>query len=367
MLAFESEADRLESFGRAIDSIKKSVEARVGDEDLGRVRRLRWLSRALEITGRGAIHISFEPVTFGAGVLLLWLHKQLEATEIGHTALHGAYDRFGKDTGFHSQEFHWRVPIDEESWRYGHNVRHHGNTNVAGKDPDIHFGPIRLTEHTPWAGHHRFQVPFALGILFPTFAFMMNMHFTGVHDYWFGNDRGGMDVLEDKQPKTVLRAHWKLIRKYIPYYVYEFGLFPLLAGPFWWKVVLGNALSEMMRDIYSAATIFCGHIGEDTAAYPEGDKAGSRGAWYARQAEATNNFEVPYALSVLCGGLDLQIEHHLFAKLAPERLREIAPAVREACEEHGVAYRTASWPRTLKSAFAHLRNLSFEQVLAEMA
>ena len=34
-----------------------------------------------------------------------------------------------------------RVPIDEASWRYGHNVRHHGSTNVAGKDADIHFGP----------------------------------------------------------------------------------------------------------------------------------------------------------------------------------------------------------------------------------
>jgi linoleoyl-CoA desaturase len=367
MLPFESEADRLESFGRSIDAIRKDVESKVGDVDLTRVRRLRWLSRALEIAGRGAIHFSFEPIGFGGGVVLLWLHKQLEATEIGHTALHGAYDRFGKDTGFHSTKFWWRVPIDEESWRYGHNVRHHGNTNVAGKDPDIHFGPIRLTEHTPWQPHHRFQVPFALGFLFPTFGLQMNLHFTGVHDLWFGNGRGGMDVLEDRSRKTWLTAHWKLLRKYIPYYLYEFGLFPLLAGPFWWKVLLGNWLAETMRDVYSAATIFCGHIGEETAAYPEGDKAHSRGAWYARQAEATNNFEVPYALSVLCGGLDYQIEHHLFAKLSPERLREIAPAVRKACDDHGVAYRTSSWPRALKNAFSYLRTLSYREAVAEMA
>lgn len=366
MLAFESEAARLESFGRSIDAIRKDVEEQVGETDLKRVRRLRWLSRALEVAGRATIHFSFEPVTFGAGVVMLWLHKQLEATEIGHTALHGAYDRFGKDTGFHSTKFHWRVPIDEESWRYGHNVRHHGNTNVAGKDPDIHFGPIRLTEHTPWHPAHRYQVPFALGFLFPTFGLQMNLHFTGVHDLWFGNYRGGMDVAEDRSRKTWLTSHWKLVRKYIPYYLYELVLFPLLAGPFWWKVVLGNLLSEMMRDVYSAATIFCGHIGEETAAYPEGDKAHSRGAWYARQAEATNNFEVPYALSVLCGGLDYQIEHHLFAKLSPERLRQVAPAVRKACEDHGVAYRTSSWPRALKNAFSYLRTLSYREAIAEM-
>ena len=367
MLAFESEADRLESFGRSIDAIRKEVEGRVGDADLKRVKRLRRLSRALEIAGRGTLHFSFEPVTFGAGVIMLWLHKQLEATEIGHTALHGAYDRFGKDTGFHSQKFYWRVPIDEESWRHGHNVRHHGNTNVAGKDPDIHFGPIRLTEHTPWAPAHRFQVPFALGVLWPTFGFQMNLHFTGAHDLWFGNYRGGMDMLEDRSRKTWLNVHWKLLRKYLPYYLYEFVLFPLLAGPHWWKVLLGNWLAETMRDVYSAATIFCGHIGEQTAAYPEGDKAQSRGEWFARQVEATNNFEVPYALSVLCGGLDYQIEHHLFAKLAPERLREVAPAVRKACEDHGVAYRSASWPKTLRGAFAHLRRLSVREMIAEMA
>lgn len=367
MHSFGSEAERLESFGRSIDAIRKDVEARVGDEDLRRVRRLRWLSRALEVAGRGAIHFSFEPITFGAGVILLWLHKQLEATEIGHTALHGAYDRFGKESGFHSTKFWWRVPIDEESWRYGHNVRHHGNTNVAGKDPDIHFGPIRLTEHTPWNRGHRFQVPFALFFLFPTFGSQMNLHFTGVHDLWFGNGRGGMDVAPDRSWRTWVNAHWRLVRKYIPYYAYELGLFPLLAGPYWWKVVLGNLLTEVMRDVYSAATIFCGHIGEETAAYPEGDRSSSRGAWYARQAEATNNFQVGPVLSVLCGGLDRQIEHHLFPKLAPQRLREIAPAVQKACEEHGVTYRTASWPVTLRGAFAHLRNLSLPALVREMA
>lgn len=358
MLAFQNEAARLESFGRAIDGIKRDVEARVGESDLGRVRRLRWLSRTCEVLGRAAIHFSFEPIGFVAGVLALFVHKQIEATEIGHTALHGAYDRFGEKTGFHSSSFRWRVPIDEPSWRYGHNVRHHGNTNVAGKDPDIHFGPIRLTEHTPWRAAHRLQVPFALFILFPNFAFLMNTHFTGVNDAWFENGRGGMDFLPDRSLRTRLRAHWRAVRKYAPYYAYEYVLFPLLAGPFWWKILLGNWLSEVLRDVYSAATIFCGHVGHDVAAYPEGDKAAGRGAWYARQVEATNNFEVNRPLSILCGGLDRQIEHHLFPKLAPERLREVAPLVRRACEEHGVRYNTASWPATLKKAFAHIAALS---------
>ena len=48
----------------------------------------------------------------------------------------------------------------------------------------------------------------------------------------------------------------------------------------------------------------------------------------AMQVEAANDFEVSLPISILCGGLDRQIEHHLFPTLAPPRLREIAPRVR---------------------------------------
>jgi len=52
---------------------------------------------------------------FTVGVLALWLHKQLQATEIGHTALHGAYDKLEGGDAFRSRTFRWDVPIDEES------------------------------------------------------------------------------------------------------------------------------------------------------------------------------------------------------------------------------------------------------------
>jgi NADPH-dependent stearoyl-CoA 9-desaturase len=370
------ESERWASFAARLDGIKAKVEAEMGEGDLAHVRKLRRFSRAMEVAGRACIHFSVEPLTFAVGVIALWLHKQLEATEIGHTALHGAYDHFGEQSGFYSKHFHWRVPIDEESWRHGHNVRHHGNTNVAGKDPDIHFGPVRLTEHTPWRPFHRWQLPFTLAAVFPNFGFVMNLHFTGLVDYYEGNGRGGMDFLPDRSFRTVVRAHLHAFRKYLPYYAKEYLLFPLLAGPLFWKVILGNWLSEVLRDVYSAATIYCGHVGEDVAVYPEGDKARSRGQWYARQVEASNDFEVSWAVSVLCGGLDRQIEHHLFPKLPPERLRQIAPEVRRACEEHGVRYRTATWPVTLKKALAHIARLSRREpstrravraVLGEMA
>jgi linoleoyl-CoA desaturase len=359
--------ERLQRFAEAIDAIRDRVEAKVGAEDVAYVRRVNAFSRAMEVVGRVLLHVSVEPFSFATGVTALWLHKQLQATEVGHTALHGAYDKLEGAEGFRSATFSWDVPIDEESWKHGHNVRHHQYTNVAGRDPDIHFGPARLTGHTPHRPFHRFQHLFMVGVLAPNFGFLMNFHFTGLNDAYFGNGRGGLDFLRDRSPESVREAKRRALRKYVPYYLKNYVFFPLLAGPMFWKVLLGNWLAETIRDVYSAATIYCGHVGGDVAAYEEGTRAHGRGEWYAMQVEATNNFEVPLPVSILCGGLDRQIEHHLFPRLPPNRLREIAPEVRAACEAHGVAYRTDTWGRTLAKALRHVRALGFHDALRAMS
>ncbi|MEO6577233.1 MAG: acyl-CoA desaturase [Polyangiaceae bacterium] len=353
------DADRFRRFGEELDALKLRIRAKIGAEDVAYVKRVDRFSRTMEAVGRVLIHFSMEPFSFAAGVFALYLHKQLQATEVGHTALHGAYDRLPGAEKFDSKKFSWDIPIDEESWRHGHNVRHHGNTNVAGKDPDIHFGPVRLTEQTPYHWRQRGQLPFALLVIWPNFTFVMNGHFTGLNDALFDNGLPSkLDVLPDRSKESVRGAWKKTLRKYVPYYLKNYVFFPALAGPFFWKVLLGNWLAETMRDVYSAATIFCGHVGEETKSYPEGTKPRGRGEWYAMQVEATNDFEVPFLVSVLCGGLDKQIEHHLFPTMAPQRLREMAPEVRAICERHGVSYRTGSWGSTLKKALTHISRLS---------
>ena len=346
------------AFGDEIDEVKRRALARVGAEDLLYVKRLNRFSRAMEVVGRVLIHFSPEPVTFGLGVGALWIHKQLQATEIGHTALHGAYDKLEGGEAFRGRTFRWDTPIDEESWREGHNVKHHGNTNVAGKDPDIHFGPARLTEQTPSTPGQRFQLAFMVGVLAPNFAFLMNTHFTGLNDVFFDNGlEQRLDVLPDRSLASKRLAWTRSLRKWVPYYLKNYVFFPLLAGPLFWKVLLGNWLAETMRDVYSAATIYCGHVGDDVTSYPVGTRPHGRGHWYAMQIAATNNYEVSRPVSVLCGGLDRQIEDHLFPTLPPQRLREVAPEVRAICERHGIAYKTDSWGRTLKKALAHVGRL----------
>jgi linoleoyl-CoA desaturase len=349
--------ERYRRFGEELDALKQRVTARIGAEDVAYVRRLNRFSRGMEIAGRLLILLSPEPITFLLGVGALWVHKQLQSTEIGHTALHGAYDRLPGGEAFSSKKWRWDTPIDEESWRLAHNVRHHGNTNVAGKDPDIDFGPVRLTAQTEHIPAHRWQLPFAIGVIFPLFALTINAHVTGLTEAIAPEERP-LHFLPDRSAASRRAALKRALRKYVPYYLYNFVLFPVLAGPFFLKVLLGNVLAEVLRDVYSACTIFCGHVGPAVKSYPPGTRAHGRGQWYAMQVESTNDYEVSRPISVLCGGLDRQIEHHLFPSLPPARLREIAPEVRAICERWGIAYRTGSWGGTLRKALRHIGDLA---------
>jgi fatty acid desaturase len=367
-----SDADRYRLFGEELDALKQRTFARLGPEDVAYVTRLNRFSRSMEVVGRALIHTSLEPTVFVAGVGALWVHKQLQATEIGHSALHGAWDRLPGGDKFASKTFRWDTPVDEESWRHGHNVRHHGSTNVAGRDPDIHFGPARLTEQTPYSLRNRVAIPFVFTVLFPNFLFVINSHVTGLNDVLADNGRPEkLDFLPDRSWTSVLGAWRRALRKYVPYYLKEYVLFPACAGPFFWKVLLGNWLAETARNIYSAATIFCGHVGDGVKSWPAGTRAHSRGEWYAMQVEASNDYEVSLPVSILCGALDRQIEHHLFPTLPPQRLREIAPEVRSICARHGVEYKTDTWGKTLHRAIAHIASLSrsggVREVVGDMA
>jgi linoleoyl-CoA desaturase len=354
----------LRDFARDLDAIYQRVERQLGNDDLKYIKRVKRVSTTMEVVGRTLIHFSLDPVTFSTGVTALWLHKQLETTEIGHTVLHGAYDKLTADKAWRSKTFRWDFPVDEESWRYGHNTRHHRFTNIEGKDPDIHFGVVRLNAKVPHQPIHYLQVPIGLLIIVPNFGFSMNSHFTGLLDIYDVLSRGSrrrFDFIKSLSAKEVWQAHRKALRKLVPYYGKNYVFYPLLAGPFFPKVLLGNWLAESMRDMYSAATIFCGHVGPETAAYEAKTKPRSRGEWYVMQVESANNFEVSQPLSILCGALNRQIEHHLFPNLPPNRLRQISPEVRAICERYGVRYQTDSWPRTLKGVMGQLTRLSFKK------
>lgn len=352
--------ERVAAFGRAIDALRREIESEVGAEDADHIRRIGNLSKRLEIVGRSLIHFSFEPFSWSLGTATLCAHKTLELMEIGHMALHGAYDGLPNSERYQSESFRWKAPIDEASWKLGHNVRHHQYTNVQGRDPDLNFGRLRLSPRIPFQGAHVLQ-PWTNVLSWFGFATAINLHVTGILDVYL--KEAPSEVLTDREPSTIRAAQRKFVAKWARYYGRELGLFPLLAGPFFPKVLVANLLSEVGRDLIAGAIIYCGHVGARD--FPQGYEPPTRADWYVMQVEAARDVQLPEWLSIMCGALDLQIEHHLFPRLPPNRLRQIAPRVRELCAKHGVTHRTDTWPNTLRSVLSELRRLRTRDAAVE--
>ena len=352
VLPFASDAERLEAFGRALDALRGEIEGELGATDAAHIKRIDRWSRGLALGGRSLILISLDPITFALGTLALGMHKALELMEIGHPALHGAYDNLPVPKRFASDGFRWRAPIDEDGWRKVHNYKHHQFTNIEGLDPDLNFGVLRLSGRVPHRLAHALQPVTNILSAFG-FGLALNLQVTGMLELYLQQTE--RLVLPDRKPATVRRAKRAFASKLLRYYGKEYVLLPLMGGPFFPKVLLGNLLSEVGRDVYAAAIIYCGHVGAED--YARSDVPSTRGAWYAMQVEGTRDVDLPKLASILTGALDKQIEHHLFPRLPPNRLREIAPRVRALCETHGVAYRSDSWRGTLRSVMRELRKL----------
>ena len=337
--------DALMAWRRELDELHERTRAKLGAEDVAYIENILAWSRRFEIAGRGLLHVSLDPLTWSAGVFALWVHKQLETAELAHNILHGTYDHV--PGGEHvSSRFRSKLPVWVPGWKHVHNVLHHGFTNIVGKDPDARFGSSRLLANVPRRWFHRFQLA---EVAFNWFNLMgnLNLHVCGLVDFYM-RSAGDDDVLPDRTFATIARMHARAVAAAAPYVAREYMVYPALAGPAFLKVLAGNWLSSVMRNVYTGAAIYSSHFGEEVSDYPEGTRAGDRAHWYAMQLATTKNFDVSRATSILVGGLDRQIEHHFFPKLPPNRLREITGEFREICEKHGMPYRSAPGRATLR-------------------
>lgn len=352
-------SQKFEAFASEISAVGEEARSKIGPQDVDYLKKMSRISRLAEAIGRGLIHVSLDPFTWSTGVFALWIHHQLDTTEIGHSALHGCWDGLKGAEEFYSPSFKWNAPVDEESWKREHNILHHQYTNVIGRDPDLNYGSLRVTDQTTWKPYHLIQV-LQFFWTAPMFLWVIGTYATGLTDLTHpAKDESYADILPDKKPKTLLRAAYRSTKKMVPYSLYNFGFWPALAGPLWWKVLFGNLTADMLRNIYTCATIYAGHFGDDLKYYKKDFRPKGRGEWYKAQIEAAHDYDVPHLMSLLCGALDFQIEHHLFPKLPPNRLREIAPKIEEICKRYGVHYNKARWGKNLTAALQRLAKMSF--------
>jgi NADPH-dependent stearoyl-CoA 9-desaturase len=339
--------EQIEALGRELDDLRNRVMADLGERDAEYIRRIIKSQRGLEIVGRALLEVGFLPPAWLAGTTALSLSKILDNMEIGHNVMHGQYD-WMKDPALDSKRFEWDSACPGDQWRHSHNYMHHTHTNVLGKDRDIGYGILRMSEDQPWRRRD---------LANPIYALLLALLFqwgVAVHDLEVDRIEAGEIALEDK--RHILRAIWEKGRRQV---LKDYAVFPLLAGPGAPFVASGNLTANLVRNLWAFMIIFCGHFPEGVEEFSEDEVENeTRGAWYLRQMLGSANLTGGRIFHILSGNLSHQIEHHLFPDIPAHRYAEIATDVRAICERYDLPYNTGPLHRQFGSVVRKIFRLA---------
>jgi NADPH-dependent stearoyl-CoA 9-desaturase len=330
--------EQLEAFGRELDAMRAGVVADLGQRDADYINKVIRAQRGLEVAGRALLFVGFLPPAWIGGTTALALSKILDNMEIGHNVMHGQYD-WMKDPRLDGKSFEWDTACPGDQWRYSHNYMHHTYTNIVGKDRDIGYGILRMSEAEPWR-------PYYLGN--PLYAALLAIFFqygVALHDLETERIAAGEITLDEK--RAILEGVWRKVRGQT---LKDYVLFPFLAGPSFPFVLAGNMTANLARNLWSFTIIFCGHFPDGTVVFDEADTVDeTRGQWYYRQLLGSANLTGSAPFHLLTGNLSFQIEHHLFPDIPSCRYPEIGPRVREVCARYGLPYNSGRLGRQYRS------------------
>jgi fatty acid desaturase len=225
---------------------------------------------------------------------------------------------------------------------------HHTHTNVLGKDRDIGYGILRMSEDQPWRKRD------VGNLLYATLLMLLFQWGVAVHDLEVDRLEAGEITLEDK--RDLLKQIWLKGRRQV---LKDYVLFPLLAGPGAPFTFAGNLTANLIRNVWAFMIIFCGHFPEGVEEFSvEEVENETRGGWYLRQMLGSANLTGGRLFHILSGNLSHQIEHHLFPDIPAHRYGEIAVEVRAICERYGLPYNTGPLHKQFGSVVKKIARLS---------
>lgn len=266
----------------------------------------------------------------------LWLIMGLGGAGIGvnvmHDANHGAFSHskfwnslLGKSVNL--------IGGNARTWHYQHNVLHHAFTNVEGMDHDLE-GPVflRFSPSQEFRKYHRFQHIYAWFFYgFQTFARTFATDFTNAHIF---RKRGLI-----RKPKEYRRIVWNITFTKVFYFLYILVV-PLVFSPApWWLVIIGFCAMHYVLGLALAIIFQSAHVMPDCQ-FPQANEQGTiENCWAIHQMQTTTNFAPNNKLlSWFIGGLNFQIEHHLFANICHTHYPEISKIVAQTAREFGIKY-----------------------------
>ena len=233
-------------------------------------------------------------------------------------------------------------------WKNKHNLIHHSYTNVDGIDDDIDVKPfLRMSASQKKHWLHRFQYIY-FWLLYPmTYLFMIFMQ-----DFikYFRGKVGNIPMKKMDAVDHIDFWGFKLvfIALFLVLPIYMVGFVDFLIGFLVFSLVNGFILSIVFQ---------LAHTVEDTA-FPKANAETGRfeDEWAVHQVKSTANFAMNSKfVSWFVGGLNFQIEHHLFPRISHIHYPALSKLVRETCQQYGLPYN--HFPTFFTAVRSHVHHL----------
>ncbi len=333
-------------------TLKKRVEERLPEIGTRRTGGWRMLPKTMIIlavfVASYAFLVFFSPsllTTIPAAVVLAQA-MALVGFNLVHEGAHGSYcgDRtinwlVGSSAGL--------IGACQLLWKHKHNVLHHTYTNVEEMDTDIHsYGVLRWSPLQPWRPWHRFQHLYAFPVYSLLPFFVIGSDFAKMISGRIGNYT---------LPRTSRSQRVRFWGTKVFYFGYALVL-PLFFHA-WWQVLAVFVAVNLMAGLTLSIVFSLAHTVEGAAfPAPDPDSGAMDREWAVHEVETTANFAPRSRLAAwYLGGLNSQIEHHLFPHVCHLHYPRLRRVVEETCRDFSVRY--LSYPTFGAAILSHYRHL----------
>ncbi|RZK19321.1 MAG: acyl-CoA desaturase [Pedobacter sp.] len=234
-------------------------------------------------------------------------------------------------------------------WKQKHNIDHHTYTNLDGKDHDIDIKFMRMHNDQQKKPYHRFQHYY--WVLLYGISYLAWVLFQDFEKYFSRRMGHGSKKLHFSISEHAIFWSTKVV--YIGVYlvlpIMMLGLAKALIGFLIAAVVCGFTLSIVFQ---------LAHVVQGTS-FPKPSQGKIDSEWAIHQISSTANFSTKSRLAYFfLGGLNFQVEHHLFPNISHIHYPKINEFVKETCREFEISYLEH---KTMLTAFAshiaHLKKL----------